>query len=112
MTRVLLAAAAIAVTPTVPAQAHFYAGCQKNPCKRHVVKPYRGWLKSVRVCESGGRWNTNTGNGFFGAYQFTLQSWYGVGGYGYPHTATPVEQSYRAVRLLFTQGRGAWPVCG
>ena len=79
---------------------------------RRTIRPYRAWLARTRQCESGGRWTISTGNGFYGAYQFTLQSWAGVGGRGYPHTAPPLEQSYRAVRLLHTQGRGAWPVCG
>jgi hypothetical protein len=40
-----------------------------------VIGPYRGWLARVRACESGGRYNINTGNGFLGAYQFTVSSW-------------------------------------
>lgn len=104
-----------------------YPGCNTLRCERRMVRkthaktvrrwrrvarPYRGWLARVRACESGGRYSTNTGNGFFGAYQFTLSSWWSVGGRGYPHNAEPVEQDYRAVRLLWVQGRGAWPVCG
>lgn len=81
--------------------------------RRHrTTTPYRAWLASTRACESGGVYGTNTGNGFFGAYQFTLSSWLAVGGAGYPHLAPPLEQDYRAVRLLRVQGVGAWPVCG
>jgi Transglycosylase-like domain len=76
------------------------------------VKPYRSWLRSTRMCESGGNYRTATGNGFWGAYQFTLESWAAVGGHGLPSDAEPLEQDYRAVRLLHLQGRGAWPVCG
>lgn len=79
---------------------------------RRAIAPYRGWLASTRACESGGNYSTNTGNGFYGAYQFTLSSWRAAGGYGYPHLASPLEQDYRAVVLLHIQGRGAWPVCG
>ena len=79
---------------------------------RKVVAPYRAWLASTRQCESGGRYGIATGNGFYGAYQFTLSSWRAVGGWGMPHYAAPIEQDYRAVRLLHLQGRGAWPVCG
>jgi hypothetical protein len=79
---------------------------------RRVARPYQGWLARVRWCESRGRYAISTGNGFFGAYQFTLSSWYAVGGRGFPHWAEPAEQDFRAVRLLWVQGRGAWPVCG
>jgi hypothetical protein len=79
---------------------------------RAVVAPYRAWLERTARCESGGRWHINTGNGFYGGLQFTLSSWQAVGGRGYPHQATKLEQEYRAVRLLHVQGRGAWPVCG
>lgn len=79
---------------------------------RKVARPYSGWLASTRRCESGGNYNINTGNGFYGAYQFTISSWYAVRGRGMPHHAEPAEQDYRAVRLLWLQGRGAWPVCG
>lgn len=80
--------------------------------RRNYTRPYRGWLYSTRMCESGGRYGISTGNGFYGAYQFTLQSWAAVGGRGMPHLNAPLEQDYRAVRLLHLQGRGAWPVCG
>jgi hypothetical protein len=79
---------------------------------RRVTAPYRGWLLSTRLCESRGNYWTNTGNGFYGAYQFTLQSWAAVGGWGLPSNAPPLEQDYRAVKLLHVQGPGAWPVCG
>lgn len=79
---------------------------------RQVTRPYRAWLRSTRMCESGGNYRTATGNGFWGAYQFTLESWHAVGGHGLPSDAEPLEQDYRAVLLLHLQGRGAWPVCG
>jgi hypothetical protein len=80
--------------------------------RERVVRPYRSWLRSTRLCESHGNYRTNTGNGFYGAYQFTLQSWAAVGGRGLPHLAARLEQDYRAVKLLRLQGPGAWPVCG
>lgn len=62
-------------------------------------------------CESGGNWAINTGNGYFGGLQFTLSSWKGVGGTGYPHQNSKEEQIYRAERLLASQGWNAWPAC-
>lgn len=62
-------------------------------------------------CESGGNWAIDTGNGFYGGVQFTLQSWRAVGGSGYPNEASREEQIERAERLLAIQGWGAWPGC-
>lgn len=33
------------------------------------------WLYKLRMCESGGNYQTNTGNGFYGAYQFMRSTW-------------------------------------
>lgn len=66
---------------------------------------------SIAACESGGNWAINTGNGFYGGLQFTLSSWQGVGGSGYPNEASREEQIARAVMLQARQGWGAWPVC-
>ena len=66
----------------------------------------------VAQCESGGNWSINTGNGFYGGLQFQMSSWRAVGGAGYPHHASPYEQSVRAEKLKAIQGLGAWPHCG
>lgn len=95
--------------------------CDTGRCRRTVrarrdavVEPYRGWLRSVRRCEWDPvqRWQTNTGNGFAGAYQFLQSSWLEVGGHLTPSEAYPAEQSYRAVRLRLRYGTAPWPVCG
>lgn len=65
----------------------------------------------LRQCESGGNWQTDTGNGFYGAYQFTLSSWAGVGMGGMPNAAPPATQTAAAIRLWTIQGWRAWPVC-
>jgi len=62
-------------------------------------------------CESGGNWSINTGNGYYGGLQFALTSWRAVGGTGYPHQHSRLEQIYRADRLWLIQGWGAWPAC-
>ena len=63
-------------------------------------------------CESGGRWDIATGNGYYGGLQFDLQTWASVGGAGYPHNAAPLEQKYRAVLLIKRRGYSPWPICG
>ncbi|HSK22916.1 MAG TPA: transglycosylase family protein [Egicoccus sp.] len=65
----------------------------------------------VAQCESGGNWQINTGNGFYGGLQFELPSWQWVGGKGYPHENSKAEQIRRAEILLERQGWIAWPVC-
>lgn len=62
-------------------------------------------------CESNQNWSANSGNGYYGGLQFTLQSWEAVGGTGYPHEASREEQIARAEQLLELQGWGAWPGC-
>lgn len=62
-------------------------------------------------CESGGDWSINTGNGYYGGLQFSLASWQGVGGSGYPHEHSRSEQIHRG-QLLWEQGGWAhWPGC-
>jgi LysM repeat protein len=70
-----------------------------------------GIWDQLAMCESGGNWSINTGNGYYGGLQFTLSSWQAVGGSGYPHLASKSEQIYRAQLLQARQGWGAWPAC-
>jgi hypothetical protein len=76
-----------------------------------VVGPYRARFERIARCESRGRWHLATGNGFYGGLQFTKRSWRWVGGRGYPHWWSELEQMYRGVLLKRRQGWGAWPVC-
>jgi hypothetical protein len=69
-------------------------------------------LQAIAACESGGNPQTDTGNGFYGKYQFTLQTWQAVGGSGNPARASEAEQDRRAAQLLASAGSGQWPVCG
>ena len=74
-----------------------------------------GEWDQVARCESGGNWGINTGNGFYGGVQFTASTWSSHGGGQYAPSAqlaTKEQQIAVAERVLATQGRGAWPVCG
>lgn len=77
-----------------------------------IDPPGEAYLAQLRACESGGAYSTNTGNGFYGAYQFDLQTWASVGGSGLPSDASPAEQDYRAALLWRSRGSSPWPVCG
>jgi LysM repeat protein len=65
----------------------------------------------LAVCESGGNWAINTGNGFYGGLQFTLASWQAVGGTGMPNEASREEQILRGQILQARGGWGNWPAC-
>lgn len=71
-----------------------------------------GTLQRIAQCESGGNPTTDTGNGFYGKYQFTLSTWASVGGSGNPAQASEAEQDMRAGILYSRSGPSPWPVCG
>jgi Transglycosylase-like domain/Putative peptidoglycan binding domain len=69
-------------------------------------------LEQIAQCESGGDPTTDTGNGYYGKYQFSRATWRSVGGRGNPARASEAEQDMRAARLYRRVGSSAWPVCG
>jgi transglycosylase-like protein len=69
-------------------------------------------MQAIAECESGGNPATDTGNGFYGKYQFTLETWAAVGGSGNPAHASEAEQDRRAAILYEQAGPSQWPVCG
>jgi len=71
-----------------------------------------GTLEAIAQCESGGDPTTDTGNGFYGKYQFTPGTWASVGGSGNPAQASEAEQDMRAAALYAQAGASPWPVCG
>jgi hypothetical protein len=68
------------------------------------------WAR-LRACESGGRYDIDTGNGFYGAYQFHPRTWRNLGYPGLPHEAPPEVQDEAARKLQSRSGWGQWPVC-
>ncbi|HUR13634.1 MAG TPA: transglycosylase family protein [Mycobacteriales bacterium] len=65
----------------------------------------------LRQCESGGNYRINTGNGYYGAYQFRPSTWRSLGYGGLPHRASPAIQDQAARRLQARHGWGQWPAC-
>lgn len=72
--------------------------------------PESAWDKLAQ-CESGGKWNINTGNGYYGGIQFNPATWRAYGGTGMPHQASKAQQIAVAERTLAAQGWNAWPSC-
>lgn len=83
-------------------------GPRSAPAATGTVSGGGGFLACTRQIESGGNYATNTGNGYYGAYQFTLGTWQSVGGTGNPAAASPAEQDARASALYARSGNAPW----
>ncbi len=68
------------------------------------------WAR-LRMCESTNRYTVNTGNGYYGAYQFDLPTWLGLGYSGLPSAAAPAVQDEAALKLYEQRGWQPWPAC-
>lgn len=94
------------------AQIHHEADAEFT--SRNRAEPTSTQWHELRMCESTNNYQVNTGNGFYGAYQFDYTTWFTVGGMTdtYAYQAPAEEQDARA-RLLFSRrGSQPWPVCG
>jgi resuscitation-promoting factor RpfA len=65
----------------------------------------------LRQCESSGNYAINTGNGYYGAYQFSVGTWQSLGYAGLPSKASPATQDAAARRLQAARGWAPWPGC-
>ncbi len=68
------------------------------------------WLE-LRDCESGDNYQEDTGNGFYGAYQFAASTWSGLGLPGLASDAPYWVQDEAAQRLQAEDGWSPWPAC-
>ncbi len=66
---------------------------------------------ALRNCESSGNYKDDTGNGYYGAYQFSLSTWEGLGETGLPSQALPDVQDAAAYTLYRQNGWAPWPAC-
>jgi hypothetical protein len=70
---------------------------------------------AIAACESGGRWDLNTGNGYYGGLQFAPGTWSAYGGGPFdgsgPFPYSREQQIAVAERVLAGQGPSAWPNC-
>jgi hypothetical protein len=70
---------------------------------------------AIVACESGGVWNINTGNGYWGGLQFSPSTWFAYGGGPFngsgPFPYSTGQQIAVGERVLAAQGPGAWPNC-
>ncbi|MCX5047126.1 MULTISPECIES: LysM peptidoglycan-binding domain-containing protein [unclassified Streptomyces] len=112
----VLAAALFGVLAPAPAQAAPpppQPGALPATAALDCAKDHWPW-GCLAECESGGRWDTNTGNGYYGGLQFSPATWKAFGGLKYAaraDLATREEQIAVAEKVLAAQGWESWPVC-
>lgn len=99
----------VAVAPKISAKKSYSSSSRPVAVSSNAVSG-SVWDRLAQ-CESGGNWSINTGNGYYGGLQFTLSTWRGVGGSGYPHQASKTEQIKRGQILQARSGWGQWPAC-
>ncbi|MHB1711527.1 MAG: transglycosylase family protein, partial [Acidimicrobiales bacterium] len=75
------------------------------------TSPAGGVWAELRQCESSGNYGENSGNGYYGAYQFSLATWEAIGYSGLPSNAAPSVQDQAAMQLQAQRGWGQWPQC-
>lgn len=68
-------------------------------------------LVRLRGCESGGTYTRNSGNGYYGAYQYNISTWANYQGYYLPSDAPPAVQDERAWQTYKARGWQPWPAC-
>jgi Transglycosylase-like domain len=85
----------------------------KLKVRRAVPRWGKQQLRSIAWCESRNNPRAIGGGGAYrGMYQFSVRTWYVVGGKGDPAAAVRYEQTWRAWLLLSRYGSQHWPVCG
>jgi resuscitation-promoting factor RpfA len=97
--------------PAALAVAALSAAALLTACTRPGDPTDAQWA-ALRACESGGNYAIDTGNGFFGAYQFALGTWQALGFLGTPAEAAPATQDAAALQLWHQSGWSPWPTCG
>lgn len=90
----------------------------KEPVKQVVVVgakniefsgDFASALARLRSCE--GAYTSNTGNGYYGAYQYDLGTWGNYRGYPNAAAAPPAVQDQKAWETYKARGWQPWPSC-
>jgi hypothetical protein len=123
-TIVALTCVATLLAPTkASAERHHIRGCNTSACDKRVLRKahmrtIKRWQKvtaplpdsyltriglRIRLLNPP-NWSVSTQATFYGGYQFTASSWWSVGGKGYAHQATALEQEFRVICSKHNQG--------
>ncbi len=68
-------------------------------------------LARLRGCEAGGVYSRNSGNGYYGAYQYNVSTWANYGGFTYASDAPASVQDEKAWLTYQARGWQPWPSC-
>ena len=83
-----------------------------QPASRVVTNPSASQgdvFARIRQRESGGNYATNTGNGYYGAYQYDIGTWGNYHGYARADLAPPEVQDEKAHETYARRGCSPWP---
>ena len=78
---------------------------------RYDAPPTAENLEALRWCESTNDYTADTGNGYYGAYKFSLQTWEWLGYCGWPSESAPEVQDQAALDLYAYSNWDSWPSC-
>ena len=68
-------------------------------------------MARLRSCESSSNYRANTGNGYYGAYQFSQSTWRSLGYPNRPDQNAGKTQDDAVVKLHSSHGWRPWPAC-
>ena len=68
--------------------------------------------EQLKMCEAGGDYTKNTGNGYYGTYQYDKTTWNNFGGYATANLAPPAVQDAKFLETYSRRGKSPWPSCG
>ena len=107
-----VAAQAAAVQAQAAATAAAKAKAARVVTAVAVTAPATGdAFTQLRYCEAGGDYTRNSGNGYYGAYQYSIGSWDNFGGYARPDLAPAAVQDAKAEADQAARGWSPWPAC-
>jgi hypothetical protein len=68
-------------------------------------------MLALRLCEAGNIYTRNSGNGYYGAYQFNIGTWGNWGGYARADLAPAEVQDAKFLETYNRRGWSPWPSC-
>lgn len=107
------AAAAAAAGPPSPGALATASTAPTQPLNPTQPSSLAAAFGAIRNCESSNDYSLNSGNGYYGAYQFALATWQNLGQSGLPSNAPAATQDAAALLLYQRAGNSfsPWPTC-